>query len=86
MQPLECDTCGARVRVLKHSWEHTAVQWDAEARERCREIHEWTGREGRPGAPVPRCEALSATIDRAARHGRLPITNEEPVPGPTVAH
>ncbi|MGW0173843.1 hypothetical protein [Rhodococcus sp. NPDC003322] len=86
MQPLECDACGACVQVLKHSWEHTAVQWTETAQDTCREIHEWTGREGRPGAPVMRCEALAASIQRAALDGRLSITNEDPVPTPQVAH
>ncbi|WP_430335768.1 hypothetical protein [Rhodococcus sp. ACT016] len=84
MQPLECDRCGACVLVQKHSWEHTAVQWNEAAQEACLEIHEWVGREGRPGAPVMRCESLSAAIQVAALDGRLSITNEEPVPTPQV--
>ncbi|MFD1812705.1 hypothetical protein [Rhodococcus gannanensis] len=86
MQPLECDACGACVRVLKHSWEHTAVQWDETSQRTCREIDTWTGREGRPGAPVMRCESLSASIHRAALDGRIDITSEDPVPTPQVAH
>ncbi|MFF0815204.1 hypothetical protein ACFYVR_08630 [Rhodococcus sp. NPDC003318] len=74
------------MQVLKHSWEHTAVQWTETARGTCREIHDWTGREGRPGAPAMRCEALTATIERAAHEGRIAITNEEPVPKPQLAH
>ncbi|WP_137723050.1 hypothetical protein [Prescottella subtropica] len=84
MQPLECDRCGACVQVQKHSWEHTAVQWNEAAQQACQEIHEWVGREGRPGAPVMRCESLSATIQKAALDGRLDITNEDPVPTPQV--
>lgn len=84
MQPLECEACGACVQVLKHSWEHTAIQWNEAAQDTCREIHEWTGREGRPGAPVMRCEALTATIQTAAMDGRIHITNEDPVPTPQV--
>lgn len=84
MQPLECEACGACVQVLKHSWEHTAIQWDEAAQHACREIHGWAGREGRPGAPVMRCEALSATIQKAATLGRIHITNEDPVPTPQI--
>jgi hypothetical protein len=85
MQPLACERCGACVQVQKHSWEHTAIQWNVAAQETCEEIHNWSGREGRPGAPVMRCEALNATIQRAAVEGRISITNEDPVPEPQIA-
>ncbi|WP_370654827.1 hypothetical protein [Prescottella sp. R16] len=60
------------------------MQWNEAAQEACQEIHHWVGREGRPGAPVMRCESLSATIQKAALDGRLDITNEDPVPTPQV--
>ncbi|SDD11933.1 hypothetical protein SAMN05444580_10310 [Rhodococcus tukisamuensis] len=85
MQPLACERCGACVQVQKHSWEHTAVQWNEAAQQSCREIHSWEGREGRPGAPVMRCESLTASIHTAAVEGRLAVTDEDPVPTPQIA-
>lgn len=73
------------MQVQKHSWEHTAIQWTEAAQDTCQEIHDWAGREGRPGAPVMRCESLGATIRKAALDGRLTITNEDPVPTPQIA-
>ncbi|MBM4607558.1 hypothetical protein GS575_34590 [Rhodococcus hoagii] len=84
MQPLECDRCGACVQVQKHSWEHTAVQWNETAQEKCVEIHEWGGPRRRPGAPGAVRGVERDDPGRRALDGRLAITNEEPVPTPQV--
>jgi len=66
--------------VQKNSWEHTSVQWNAEARATCRELS--TARSGhpdRPGLPLPQCGRLTETIETAARSGEIEIADSAPV-------
>ncbi|MEV5647346.1 hypothetical protein AB0L57_03755 [Nocardia sp. NPDC052254] len=80
MQPLQCAECRAEVLVRKNSWEHTSVQWNAEARAACRELsNARSGNPDRPGLPLPRCGKLTETIETAARDGRLEIADPAPV-------
>ncbi|MDI9918587.1 hypothetical protein [Rhodococcus sp. IEGM 1379] len=87
MQPLQCAECKAQVLVQKNSWEHTAVQWNDQARARCIEIadeREFGRREGRPGSPRKQCGALTASIIAAAKAGDIEIFDETPVPKPII--
>jgi hypothetical protein len=59
---VECDRCGAGVRVRKTSAEHTSIQWDARAQQRCAAFDLRTG-----------CPHLRAGIDRAVAEERLPL-------------
>lgn len=69
---VQCDVCGAVVRAAKFSLQHTSVQWDAAAVRRCAEF----ARRMAAGEQTPlieRCEAMRASLDTAAREGRLPV-------------
>ena len=52
MEPLRCAECSAQVLVQKNSWEHTSIQWNADARRRCPQVQDDAGRDGRPGAQL----------------------------------
>lgn len=70
-----CLDCLARVGVKKNSDHHTSVQWDAEARSHCPEMGRRDGADGRSVHPA--CPRLAASIDAAAREGRIPIGAED---------
>jgi len=84
MQPLRCSECQAQVLVRKNSWEHTEVQWNAQARSRCRELGGAAGSGRRPGAPVLTCSALEAGVARAATEGLIDVLDDAPIPGPIL--
>jgi hypothetical protein len=68
-----CLDCLARVGVKKNSEHHTSIQWTAEARHACPELNRrGSGRELQPG-----CPRLVASIEAAARDGRVPIGAED---------
>ena len=68
-----CLDCLARVGVKKNSDHHTSIQWTAEARAHCPELSRRPqGRESHPA-----CPRLAASIDAAAREGRVPIGAED---------
>ncbi|WP_028644178.1 hypothetical protein [Nocardioides sp. URHA0020] len=68
-----CLDCLARVGVKKNSDHHTSIQWSAEARAHCPELSRRTGaRDVKDG-----CPRLHASIDDAARNGRIPIGAED---------
>ncbi|GAB2631747.1 hypothetical protein ABI214_16215 [Prescottella soli] len=73
MEPVECDRCGCCVLVSKNSWQHTAVQWTAEARAACQELG---GEPDDPGARSRSCSAMRDSIARAAVEGRLTVLDE----------
>jgi hypothetical protein len=68
-----CLDCLARVGVKKNSEHHTSIQWTAEARAHCPELSRRTG--GRDVQPA--CSRLVASIEAAAREGRVPIGAED---------
>jgi hypothetical protein len=68
-----CLDCLARVGVKKNSDHHTSIQWTAEARAHCPELRRRPG--GRESHPA--CPRLSASIEAAARDGRVPIGAED---------
>ncbi|MDJ0399314.1 hypothetical protein HNC20_10600 [Rhodococcus rhodochrous] len=83
MEPLRCGECAAQVLVRKNSWEHTSIQWNTDARRRCR-IEQDGGREGRPGAPRMSCSYLDETISRAATSGVIEVFDDTPICAPIV--
>jgi hypothetical protein len=70
--PVECGRCGALVLAAKFSPQHTSVQWDAAALDRCAEFAAAV-EAGRPTALVERCASMRSSIDAAAADGRLPV-------------
>jgi hypothetical protein len=62
LRDVDCGRCGAGVRVRKVSVEHTSIQWDAHAQQRCPDFDLRTG-----------CPHLREGIDRAVAEGRLPL-------------
>lgn len=80
MQPLQCAECRAQVFVQKNSWEHTSVQWNADARSMCPELSSaHPDKADRPGLPLPRCGKLTESIEAAARSGEIEIVDPAPV-------
>ena len=61
-----CMDCLATVDVRKNSDQQTAIQWSGEAQGKCPELAR--GRDTHRG-----CSRLMASIDAAAREGRLPV-------------
>lgn len=91
MREIECRTCHACVLVKKTSSFHTSVQWNADARERCLGLEQMraggdggNGETGNgpllPGAMMPTCARLSASIDHGVTEGIIPA--ESPASDP----
>ncbi|MFB4298868.1 ferredoxin [Actinomadura sp. NTSP31] len=76
MQPVDCRACGARVLVEKNSPPHTSVQWTAAAGAACGEIAPRVAA-GEPGARIPHCGALRASIEWAVAEGLVRIENPD---------
>ena len=68
-----CLDCLARVGVKKNSDHHTSVQWSSEARAQCPELARRTGRRDLHQG----CPRMVASIEAAAREGRVPIGAED---------
>jgi len=66
---VECARCGAAVRAVKFSPQHTSVQWTAAAVRTCWEF----GAADRPSALVEGCASLRDSIDRAVTAGWLQV-------------
>ena len=71
-----CLDCLARVGVKKNSEHHTSIQWTAQAQQACPELAR------RAALPVVRsvhegCPRMGASIDAAAREGRIPLGAED---------
>lgn len=82
MQPIDCAHCGVTVLAEKFSPEHTAVQWIEEVPGRCPYIGRSDSAPATPGTRKKTCPELYATINGAAREGRLAFSRRtEPVPG-----
>ncbi|RDI24892.1 hypothetical protein DEU38_110111 [Rhodococcus sp. AG1013] len=73
MEPVDCDRCGCHVLVTKNSWQHTSVQWTAEARAACRELG---GGATDPASLACSCPAMQDSIARAAVEGRISVVDE----------
>lgn len=74
--PLACGRCGAEVLVEKFSWEHTSVEWQSGARQRCEEITSAADRQGHP-ARVATCPAMDQSIRDAVRTGDVPVDGHD---------
>jgi hypothetical protein len=71
-----CLDCLATVAVKKNSEHHTSIQWNEEALHHCPEFTRMARRpEGRSVHAA--CPRLAASIDAAAREGRVPIGAED---------
>ena len=84
MEPLRCGECAAQVLVQKNSWEHTSIQWNADARRRCPVVRDDDGRDGRPGAPRMSCSHLDTAIAEAATSGVIEVFDDAPIRAPIV--
>ena len=73
--PVACDQCGTEVLVKKNSAKHTSVQWTKDAVQACPEIAAQVAG-GTPAGQVLGCKALKASIDEAARNGRLTVPDD----------
>jgi hypothetical protein len=71
-QPVQCAGCGASVRVVKFSPQHTSVQWTAAAVRCCAEFRDRAA-EGTRSALVGGCGTLRASIDSAVTAGALVV-------------
>jgi hypothetical protein len=67
---MSCARCGAAVRAVKFSAQHTSVQWTATAVRACLEF----GAAGRPSALVEGCGSLRDSVDCAVLEGRLKVS------------
>jgi len=72
VEPVECDRCGCRVLAAKNSWQHTSVQWTAEARAACVELDDAAG----PLSRARSCPAMQESIARAAVEGRIGVLDD----------
>ena len=70
-----CLDCLATVGVKKNSEHHTSVQWSREATRHCPEMARRDRADGRSVHPA--CPRLVASIESAAREGRIPIGAED---------
>ena len=71
-----CLDCLARVGVKKNSEHHTSIQWNDAALHQCPEFSRMDRRpEGRPVHVA--CPRLVASIESAAREGRIQIGAED---------
>ena len=71
-----CLDCLACVKVKKNSEHHTSIQWSSEAVHHCPEFNRMEHRPGGRHVYSP-CPRLVASIDQAAREGRVPIGAED---------
>ncbi|MFW0796674.1 hypothetical protein AAFP30_22910 [Gordonia sp. CPCC 205515] len=88
MGEIECRTCHACVLVKKTSPFHTSVQWNEAARAQCSGLEFEQLRAGGvdgsgpllPGAMMPTCPRLSASIDHGVAEGIIPSESPETDP------
>lgn len=74
MKPLRCGECAARVLVRKSSRDQTSLQWNAEARDACREL----GTSPISGPALAGCSRLTKSIDEAVASGQLQVVQAQP--------
>lgn len=75
LAPVTCTRCGTEVLVKKNSAKHTSVQWTRDAVQACPEIAAQVAR-GATSGQVLGCSALKASIEDAARDGRLTVPDD----------
>jgi hypothetical protein len=82
---VSCARCGAVVLAAKFSPQQTSVQWTPAAVRNCAEFAARVAA-GEQTALIDSCASLRASIDAAARDGRLPVVSPVPeVAAPEVA-
>jgi hypothetical protein len=67
-----CRRCGTVVGVRKNSMSQTSVQWRGDSASTCTELAERRAAGLHP-ALVPKCQALTESIDEAVRAGLVPV-------------
>ena len=80
MRPVRCQRCQATVQARKASWQQTSIQWSAAAMASCEERRTALRTTSHTEGHFATCQALRATIQRAAGEGDLEIrepTTEE---------
>jgi hypothetical protein len=82
---VQCARCAAIVLAAKFSPQQTSVQWTAAAVRDCAEFAARVAG-GEQTALIDGCASLRASIDAAARDGRLPVVSPVPeVAAPEIA-
>jgi hypothetical protein len=69
---VSCRRCGTVVGVRKNSVSQTSIQWRGDSAATCAELAERRA-EGLHPALVPKCGALTESIDEAVRAGLVPV-------------
>ena len=69
---VSCRRCGTVVGVRKNSAAQTSVQWRGDSASTCAELAERRAAGLHP-ALVPKCQALTESIDEAVRAGLVPV-------------
>jgi hypothetical protein len=69
-----CQRCGTVVGVRKNSVSQTSIQWRGDSASTCTELAERRA-QGQHPALVPKCQALTESIDEAVRAGQVPVTD-----------
>jgi hypothetical protein len=80
LTPVDCRFCHATVAVKKLGPEHTAVQWNSEASQRCAVFAELRA-EGGNSSRSRNCPRLSDSIKHAVAEGCLDEVSTAPSPG-----
>ena len=80
LAPVDCRFCHATVAVKKLGPEHTAVQWNSEASQRCAVFAELRA-EGGNSSRSRNCPRLSDSIKHAVAEGCLEEVSSAPSPG-----
>jgi hypothetical protein len=80
LQPVDCRFCHVAVLVKKHGLEHTSVQWNSDATERCAYFSEMRDSGGQP-ARSRSCPKLADSIEHAIAEGILEPESTAPPPG-----
>lgn len=80
LAPVDCRFCHATVAVKKLGPEHTAVQWNSEASQRCAVFAELRA-EGGSSSRSRSCPRLSDSIKHAVAEGCLEEISTAPSPG-----
>jgi hypothetical protein len=69
-----CRRCGTVVGVRKNSASQTSIQWRGDSAATCTELAERRAGGLHP-ALVPKCQALTESIDEAVHEGRVPVSD-----------
>lgn len=80
LQPVDCRFCRVTVKVKKLGPGHTAVQWNAEAAQRCAYFAEIRAAGG-DSARTKSCPKLAGSIEHAVAQGCLDAISAAPSPG-----